>query len=223
MEASKSVVPVVAEIAAHLHSLSCLNAATVRSVRRKFSKCLASEDKDTILAVASLLMESPGFEHRFIAYELVHHHRPALASLRAKHLQRLGHGLDSWFSVDAFACYLAGPAWREKQVPDRLIHRWAKSKDRWWRRVALVCTVPLNNKTRGGHGDAPRTLQVCRLLLHDRDDMVEKAMSWALRELAKRDPASVRKFVRQHESELASRVLREVRSKLTTGLKNPRK
>ena len=108
-------------------------------------------------------------------------------------------------------------------MPEALVHGWARSKDRWWRRAALVSTVPLNNKTRGGQGDAARTLAVCAMLVEDRDDMVVKALSWALRELARRDPKSVRAFLAEHKDTLAARVLREVRNKLNTGLKNPRR
>ncbi len=68
----------------------------------------------------------------------------------------------------------------------------------------------------------PRTLAVCRLLVADHDDMVAKAMSWALRELAPHDPEAVEAFLREHEDVLAARVKREVRNKLRTGLKNPR-
>ena len=64
---------------------------------------------------------------------------------------------------------------------------------------------------------------ICRKLIADRDEMVIKALSWALRELSKRDPESVRKFLREYDGELAARVVREVNSKLQTGLKNPRK
>jgi 3-methyladenine DNA glycosylase AlkD len=56
----------------------------------------------------------------------------------------------------------------------------------------------------------------------DRDDMVVKAVSWALRELAKKEPKAVEAFVKKHNKQLAPRVLREVRNKLTTGLKNPK-
>jgi 3-methyladenine DNA glycosylase AlkD len=52
--------------------------------------------------------------------------------------------------------------------------------------------------------------------------MVVKALSWSLRELAKRDHVRVRAFVAEHEKRLAPRVLREVRNKLNTGLKNPK-
>lgn len=213
----------VAEIIDGLGSLPDLRTARVRTFRRAISRRVRHWSPADVVGLANRLLHRSDIIARFVAYELVAHHPGALASLRAKELERLGKGIGSWEAVDAFSCYLAGRAWRERQVPDRLIHRWARSSDRWWRRAALVSTVPLNNKTQGGNGDAKRTLAVCHLLVHDRDDMIVKAMSWALRELAKRDPQSVRTFLAEQETVLAKRVLREVRNKLTSGLKNPRR
>lgn len=220
---SVDVEALVADIDACLRALPSLKTEDVRAVRREFSKRLAKAPAHVVIKLALRLLDYHGIEYRFVAYELVCHHRAALRSLRARELEQLGRGIDSWGAVDTFACYLAGPAWREHQVSDKLIHRWAHSKDRWWRRAALVSTVALNNKARGGTGDTARTLAVCRLLAGDRDDMVVKALSWALRELAKRDPQAVRKFLAEFEGVLAARVVREVRNKLLTGLKNPRR
>jgi 3-methyladenine DNA glycosylase AlkD len=83
----------------------------------------------------------------------------------------------------------------------------------------LVSTVPLNVKAQGGHGDARRTLRICRLLMSDRDEIVAKALSWALRALAVREPDAVRKFVGDNESHLPALVCREVSNKLVTGRK----
>jgi len=113
--------------------------------------------------------------------------------------------------VDTFACYIAGPAWQAGQIPDTSIQKWAQAADHW-RRATLVCTVPLNNKTQGGTGDADRTHAICRALVGDRHDMVVKAMSWALRELAKRNPGAVENFLREQADALAARVVREVRN-----------
>ena len=210
------------EIVERIVLLSNQNTANVRAVRREYSKQIAKSPPETVLDLAISLVDRSQILFRFVGYELVLHHKQALKSLDAKKLKRLGRGLDSWGAVDTFACYLAGPAWRERQVADTLIHDWARSQDRWWRRVALVSTVPLNNKARGGSGDAERTLKVCEILMNDRDDMVVKAMSWALRELAKRNLTAVREFLGDHEKALAPRVIREVKNKLRTGLKNPR-
>jgi 3-methyladenine DNA glycosylase AlkD len=209
------------QIVARLAALPGQDTDSVRRLRREFSAALKIEPPIVVISVALQLVNRGDFMARFVGYELIHHHRAALASLDSKQLEHLGHGIDSWAAVDTFASYLSGPAWREGQVPDRVIHRWAKSADRWWRRAALVSTVPLNNRGRGGRGDAARTLRICEMLRDDRDDMVVKAMSWALRELAKRDAKAVRGFMKQHSGKLAARVGREVGNKLTTGLKNP--
>jgi 3-methyladenine DNA glycosylase AlkD len=216
---------IVAEIDGRLRALDSPKIENLRAVRREFSKHLAKASPQVLIAVALRLLELDrnGTGYRFVAYELVCHHRAALGSLGEKELELFGQGIDSWDDVDTFACYLAGPAWREHQVPDALIHRWARSTDRWWRRAALVCTVALNNKARGGSGDTARTLEICYILVKDRDDMVVKAMSWALRELSRRDSQAVRAFLVEQEGVLAARVVREVRTKLMTGLKNPRR
>lgn len=198
-----------------------LAAAPLRRVRREFSRRLQKEQPADVVQLALRLQRRGGIGRRIVACELVHYHRGALASLRARDLEAFGSGLDGWGSVDLFACFLAGPAWREGQVSDAWIRRWARSRDRWRRRAALVSTVALNNRARGGLGDTKRTLAICTMLLADRDDMVVKAMSWAVREVAKRDPSAARRFVAAHRAALAPRVVREVGNKLRTGLKNP--
>jgi 3-methyladenine DNA glycosylase AlkD len=218
---SSDVKTLAAEIAARMRALVSPRTADIRALRREFSKQISKAPAKEVFELALLLLNRATFEHRFVAYELVCYHRPALQSLGAKELEQLGEGLDRWEAVDTFASYLSGPAWREHQVPDSLIHRWARSKDRWWRRAAVVSTVPLNSRAQGGRGDAPRTLAVCAMLAGDRDPMVGRAISWALRELAKRHPIAVQAFLARHCDRLPALVLREVRNKLTTGLKNP--
>jgi 3-methyladenine DNA glycosylase AlkD len=215
----------VNEIDSCIHSLPNLKTENVRNLRKEFSKRVANTSPQIVVSISIRLLQlnRPGFEYRLVAYELVSNHKSALRSLGEKELEILGQGICRWEDVDTFACYLAGPAWREFQVPDELIHRWARSEDRWWRRAAIVCTVALNNKARGGRGDTIRTLDACRLLVGDRDDMVVKAMSWSLRELSRRDPDAVRAFMLEYKGVLAPRVVREVNTKLTTGLKNPRR
>lgn len=210
------------EIAAKIRALPSLKTEPVRAVRRAYSKQLARASAPYVIEVATRLLEKRD-SVRFVAYELLKHHRAAAASLRESDLEKFGRGLNEWSEVDCFACFLSGPAWREHQISDKVVHRWAHSKDRWWRRVALVSTVPLNSRAQGGSGDTERTLEVCRLLLSDRDDLVVKAMSWALRELSKRDPNSVRKFLDGHSNVVSARVIREVSNKLSTGLKNPKR
>jgi 3-methyladenine DNA glycosylase AlkD len=210
---------VAAQIDAEIQALSKRNTPNVRAVRRRYSKRLKPVEPELILAVARELLQTYG--QRWVAYELIRYHPEAFYSLGEAELEAFGQGIDSWHTVDAFARTLSGPAWLKGLVTDALIHRWARSEDFWWRRAALVSTVALNMRSHGGEGDVPRTLVVCRMLAADDEDMVIKALSWALRALVVHDPDAVRGFLEEHEDVLAARVKREVTNKLTTGLKNP--
>ena len=218
---SIDVQALAAQIDAEIQATPGRRAPFWHALRRTYSRQLATTPAAQVVALAHVLLERYG--HRWLAYDLINHHRAALASIDETELESFGQGMDSWGAVDSFGRALSGPVWRERQVSDALIHKWAHSEDRWWRRAALVSTVPLNVRARGGTGDVPRTLAVCRLLVDDHDDMVVKAKSWALRELVVYDPDAVWAFLAETEGRLGARARREVRNKLTTGLKNPKR
>ena len=157
-----------------------------------------------------------------LAFELLTAHPDAFNLLDDARVAAWADGLADWGSIDMYGVTIAGPAWRMGIVSDSTVRSWARSTDRWRRRLSLVATVSLNARSRGGTGDPRRTLSICRQLMADRDPMVVKAMSWALRELGKREPAIVRNFLSRQETTLAPLVRREVSNKLRTGLKSGR-
>jgi 3-methyladenine DNA glycosylase AlkD len=216
-----NIAALVAEIEAQVEIMPVRNASALRGLRREYSKRIrALPAKDVVNIAAALIARRR--VHRFIGDELIATRPDALRTLGRTQLERLGSGISTWDEVDCFACYLSGPSWRDGVIDDKTVMKWAQSKDRWWRRAALVSTVPLNVKARGGRGDAGRTLLICRLLIDDRDEMVVKAMSWALRALVGPAADAVRRFVEDNEDRLPALVRREVRHKLATGRKNPR-
>jgi 3-methyladenine DNA glycosylase AlkD len=194
----------------------------MRAVVREFRQRVKNESASDVIRLAHATIQGNTLEGRQAAYEILMGHKAARESLNAATVRKLGRGIDNWASVDGFACWVSGCAWREGQLSDVEIAKWAKNKDRWWRRAALVSTVPLNTKSKGGKGDVKRTLAVCEMLVADHDDMVAKAMSWALRSLVMWGQKAVRAFLKKHESRLAKRVLREVGNKLRTGRKSGR-
>lgn len=206
---------VVADIDHRVRALPNPTTASVRRVRQEFTAKLRDEPGSDVLAIADALVE----RHRWVAYELVYHHHEAMSLLGSAEVTQLGRGMSDWASVDAFGRYISGPAWQRNLIPDALVQGWTASASRWWRRAALVSTVPLNLRAAGGSGDAARTLDICRRLASDPDDMVVKALSWALRQLVGWDRAAVEQFLDQHRDVLAARIRREVTTKLQTGRK----
>jgi 3-methyladenine DNA glycosylase AlkD len=198
-------------------------APSIRALRRERTKAWKSQTPRFVATVALDLASRRDHRwERWFAYEVIRFHPGAFAALNDRTLSRFSRGLDSWDSVDAFGRTLAGPAWVRGLASDGLIERWSRSPDLWLRRLALVSTVALNMKIDGGKGDTRRTLAICTRLVDDREDMVVKALSWALRVLSTHDAAAVRDFLRKHDGRLASRVKRETANKLRTGLKNPK-
>jgi 3-methyladenine DNA glycosylase AlkD len=208
------------EIHSQINQFVVPTASDLHAIRREFSRRIADLPPQTVVQLALHLLTRHSDLLRFISYGIVSHHRLAFEQLTADDLLKFGEGINSWSSVDCFAMYLSGPMWARGGVSDQAVKAWAHSQDRWWRRAALVSTVALS---RGGNvRDFIRVARICTLLVADRDDMVVKALSWALREAAKKHPEQVKKYLAEHREALAARVLREVNNKLTTGLKTPR-
>jgi 3-methyladenine DNA glycosylase AlkD len=220
MKPKPEIVSLAEEIRSRIGQLAVPNAAALHAIRREFSARIADLSPQSALQLALHLLTKGSDHLRFMSYALVSHHRLAIEQLAADDLLNLGEGINNWCTVDCFAIYLSGPMWARGGVSDAAVKAWAHSQDRWWRRAALVSTVALSR--RGGAQDFLRVSRICELLIDDRDDMVVKALSWALREAAKKHPEQVRRFLAEHQETLAARVKREVNNKLTTGLKTPR-
>jgi 3-methyladenine DNA glycosylase AlkD len=210
-----------AAITAEIATLPRRDTAEVRAVRRRWTKTMRTTPAREVLATAASLEATAGQTGKWVAYELIRYHPGAFAEVTEGQIADYAERCASWYAVDAFGTILSGPLWAKGKLPDALIEAWSASDNRWLRRSALVATVGLNAKSSGGPGDAGRTLAICRRLAADSDDMVEKALSWALRELSKRDRSAVEAFMTQMDETLPARVKREVTNKLTTGLKSP--
>lgn len=192
----------------------------LKEIARKWLPEIKKLTDNEWIDLAKLLVDTRIFECNQLGFELMWKNKKALSSITCRDIEHLGKNIDNWATVDALAVMVSGRAWREKQISDEEVLAWLQSENRWWRRLALVSTIPLNMKSRGGKGDPEKTLMLCEKVVSDRDDMIVKALSWALRELSKNNREAVIEFMKKHEETLANRVRKEVFSKLTTGKKN---
>jgi 3-methyladenine DNA glycosylase AlkD len=172
------------------------------------------------IELAKRLVGTGIFECQQLAYEYIGNDKKALGGITEKDLDELGQNLDNWVSVDYYAGLIVGYAWREGVISIEKVKTYLRSPDHWIRRIAVVATVALNQKARGGKGDSKQTLEICTLVVDDHQEMITKALSWALRELAKIEKEPVAEFIEKFKDRLHKRVLREVMHKLEFGTKN---
>ncbi|WP_222265793.1 DNA alkylation repair protein [Modestobacter marinus] len=81
-----------------------------------------------------------------------------------------------------------------------VLRDWARSPDRWLRRSAVIAQVGAKDRT-----DTELLAEVIEVNAADPEFFVRKAIGWALRDLAKTDPAWVRRFLAEHELSPLSR------------------
>ncbi|MFH1401858.1 MAG: DNA alkylation repair protein [Parcubacteria group bacterium] len=87
--------------------------------------------------------------------------------------------VDNWDLVDLTAPKIVGAYLEDK---DRsLLYKFAKSKNIWERRIAVLSTFYYIQK-----GDCLDALKIAEILKNDRHDLIQKAVGWMLREMGKR-------------------------------------
>ena len=117
--------------------------------------------------------------------------------------------LDGWAAADNFApaasrCLIADPGRVDA------VETWIESPHLWTRRAALVFTLPWTKEKR----DPERMLGWAARLADDPEWFIQKAIGWWLRELSKRDPDRVRRFLAEHGGRLKGVARREAKKYL---------
>lgn len=111
---------------------------------------------------------------------------------------------NSWALVDVL-CPTSVTALLEK-YPDLLneIKVWTRSPNRWVRRASIVSFIKLAKKIQ--YLDA--IYEIVRAHFDDKDDLIQKASGWLLREAGKTDVARLEKFLRRHGPAIPRTTLR---------------
>lgn len=148
------------------------------------------------------LLRSPVHEDRLLALLLlVERYRRGTPADRDRAFDlyvRSFRWINNWDLVDASAPYIVG-----SHVVRKQLLRWARSSHLWTRRIAMLSTFA---RLRAGRfGD---TLAVAAVLLSDKEDLLHKATGWMLREVGKRDRASLETFLRRHSRKMPRTMLR---------------
>jgi 3-methyladenine DNA glycosylase AlkD len=117
------------------------------------------------------------------------------------YVQHLAH-VNNWDLVDTSAGYIIGGYLYER--PRDLLFQLAKSQNVWRRRVAIVSTLSFIMK-----GDPSTTILIAEELLHDKHDLIQKAVGWMLREIGKRvDRKVLLDFLDRHAHDMPRTMLR---------------
>lgn len=109
--------------------------------------------------------------------------------------------VNNWDLVDSSAHYILGAQLFDK---DRsVLYTLAESTNLWDRRIAIISTFYFIKK-----GDFHDTLALSKILLHDTEDLIHKAVGWMLREVGNRNQEREETFLKEHYKIMPRTMLR---------------
>ena len=111
------------------------------------------------------------------------------------------HFANNWDLVDLSADKIAGEFLFGKGK--KILFGLAKSDSIWGRRIAVVSTFAFIKRNHFAE-----TLKISEILLHDKHDLIQKAVGWMLREVGKRDMEAEEAFLKKHCKKMPRTMLR---------------
>jgi len=109
--------------------------------------------------------------------------------------------INSWDLVDISAAHIVGAfLYKRERQP---LYALALSKDLWERRISIISTF---NFIR--HNEFGDTLNISKILLNDKEDLIHKAVGWMLREIGKRDLKTAEAFLKKYYKKMPRTMLR---------------
>lgn len=109
--------------------------------------------------------------------------------------------INNWDLVDLSAPAIVGAHLYGKEC--KLLYEYAAADDIWKQRIAIVSTY-----TFICNGDNTHTFRLAEQLLATKEDLIQKAAGWMLREAGKRDKPALEKFLAKHAGTMPRTMLR---------------
>ena len=177
-----------------------------RVAQREFVAGLRTRPIDEVVDTALVCWEESEREFQYVAADLLRRHAERLEPRHLRSVERLITTRSWWDTVDVLAARVVGPMVAQYPELTSEMDRWVESDDLWLARAAVLHQLGYREAT-----DPDRLFRYCEHQAGHPDFFMRKAIGWSLREYAKIEPDRVRRWVDEHESELAPLSVREAR------------
>ena len=109
--------------------------------------------------------------------------------------------INNWDIVDISAGNIVGAYLHQKDKA--LLYRLVYADNLWERRISIISTFYFIRQN-----EFDDTLKIAEILLNDKEDLIQKAVGWMLREVGKREIEIEEEFLQEHYMKMPRTMLR---------------
>jgi 3-methyladenine DNA glycosylase AlkD len=177
-----------------------------RRIAAEYAAARPELDRRELKAVAVAAFKTDVFDLRSVAIALLDRRRALLEERDLPWLLDLVDASKTWAHVDWIAVTVIGDVVGRYPASLRWLPIWAKQKNFWIRRTAILAQLP---QLKRGEGDWPLFTRIAAGMLHEKEFFIRKSIGWVLREVSKKHPKPVYDFIRAHQDGMSGLTLRE--------------
>jgi len=168
------------------------------------SRSLAIKYKDLTFPELVELLKSKIHEERLIALLILVHRFDKFPNEERRiyefYVKNLKY-VNNWDLVDLSSHHIIGEYLLDK--PKDILFELSRSENLWERRIAMISTFSFIRDRK-----LDTSLKIAELLVKDKEDLIQKALGWMLREIGKKDLAIEENFLKKYYKQMGRTALR---------------
>jgi 3-methyladenine DNA glycosylase AlkD len=179
------------------HKLKFYNVGT--TPMRLFARSIYKENRDRwsiedAMRLADDLITDPYLETKSVGIEVLALYRRAFTPELLAHWKRwlADNHSPNWATTDSICGVLIGPLLVDYPELAERMRVWSRDRNMWVRRASIVGLIPLVRKGLG----LTVAYDIARTLHSDKEDLIQKAVGWTLREAGKIDSRQLEQYLR---------------------------
>jgi 3-methyladenine DNA glycosylase AlkD len=178
----------------------------VRTLAREFVASHAAWSAEDAIAFADLLIADRYLEVKGLGIEALARFRRQFrpAFLRVWKRWLASNAADNWATTDGMCGRLIGPLLVAHPDLVPRLAAWARDRNLWVRRAAIVALIPPLRK----HDVLDQVYATAQILHGDDADLIQKAVGWTLREAGKVDPRRLERYLRANGARIPRTTVR---------------
>ena len=159
-----------------------------------------------LLGLVARLWQSPYHDLRSLGIALLEAYQELLRAGDFSVVEDMLRKSRTWDHVDWLSVKVAGSLVRRFKSSRRTLVRWSKDDNFWIRRASMLALLDV---LRWDSRDLPLFERFASRMIDEREFFIRKAIGWVLREVSKRDPEPVDRFLTAYIARVPGLTLRE--------------